>query len=44
MAAHDAQLEGERSKLATEYNEKQAKEQELLAESQTLERLSLIHI
>ena len=33
-----AQLEGDRSKLATEYNEKQAKEQELLAESQTLER------
>ena len=33
-----AHLEGERSKLATEYNEKQAKEQELLAESQTLER------
>jgi hypothetical protein len=33
-------LEGERSKLATEYNEKQAKEQELLAESQTLERYS----
>ncbi len=32
------QLEGERSKLATEYNEKQAKEQELLAASQTLER------
>ncbi len=32
------QLEGDRSKLATEYNEKQAKEQELLAESQTLER------
>ena len=32
------QLEGERAKLATEYNEKQAKEQELLAESQTLER------
>lgn len=32
------QLESERSKLATEYNEKQAKEQELLAESQTLER------
>ncbi|MCO5065094.1 MAG: hypothetical protein M9924_11860 [Rhizobiaceae bacterium] len=31
-------LEGERSKLATEYNEKQAKEQELLAGSQTLER------
>jgi hypothetical protein len=31
-------LESERSKLATEYNEKQAKEQELLAESQTLER------
>ncbi|WP_367718335.1 hypothetical protein AB2N04_08495 [Nitratireductor sp. GISD-1A_MAKvit] len=33
-----AKLEGERSKLATEYNEAQAKEQELLAESQTLER------
>ncbi|MGH6763486.1 MAG: hypothetical protein ACRECW_18070 [Phyllobacterium sp.] len=33
-----AKLEGERSKLATEYNERQAKEQELLAESQTLER------
>jgi len=32
------ELEGDRSKLATEYNEKQAKEQELLAESQTLER------
>lgn len=32
------QLEGDRSKLATEYNERQAKEQELLAESQTLER------
>jgi hypothetical protein len=32
------QLEGERSKLATEYNQMQAKEQELLAESQTLER------
>jgi hypothetical protein len=31
-------LESERSKLATEYNERQAKEQELLAESQTLER------
>ncbi len=31
-------LEGERSKLATEYNAMQAKEQELLAESQTLER------
>ena len=31
-------LEAERSRLATEYNEKQAKEQELLAESQTLER------
>ena len=31
-------LEGERSKLATEYNEAQAREQELLAESQTLER------
>ena len=33
-----ADLEGERSKLATEYNSMQAKEQELLAESQTLER------
>lgn len=33
-----AKLEGERSKLATDYNEAQAKEQELLAESQTLER------
>ncbi|MBN7763752.1 hypothetical protein JYP52_21685 [Nitratireductor aquibiodomus] len=32
------ELEGERSKLATEYNEAQAREQELLAESQTLER------
>ncbi|WP_275784021.1 hypothetical protein [Pararhizobium gei] len=32
------QLEGERSVLATEYNQSQAKEQELLAESQTLER------
>lgn len=32
------QLEGERSALATEYNQAQAKEQELLAESQTLER------
>lgn len=32
------ELEGERSKLATEYNQCQAKEQELLAESQTLER------
>ncbi|EBY6940139.1 hypothetical protein D5874_24830, partial [Salmonella enterica subsp. enterica serovar Newport] len=32
------ELEGERSKMATEYNERQAKEQELLAESQTLER------
>jgi chromosome segregation ATPase len=31
-------LEGQRSKLATEYNQMQAKEQELLAESQTLER------
>ena len=43
MAASTSQkdrteLEGERSKLATEYNEAQAKEQELLAESQTLER------
>ena len=33
-----AELEQERSKLATEYNAAQAKEQELLAESQTLER------
>ncbi len=33
-----AELEGERSKLATEYNEAQAREQALLAESQTLER------
>lgn len=32
------ELEGERSRMATEYNERQAKEQELLAESQTLER------
>ncbi|AKH99327.1 hypothetical protein IMCC20628_00603 [Hoeflea sp. IMCC20628] len=31
-------LESDRSKLATEYNQRQAKEQELLAESQTLER------
>jgi len=33
-----AALEKDRSELATEYNLKQAKEQELLAESQTLER------
>ncbi len=33
-----AGLESERSQMATEYNQKQAKEQELLAESQTLER------
>lgn len=32
------ELEGERSALATEYNKLQAREQELLAESQTLER------
>ncbi len=32
------ELESQRSELATEYNEKQAREQELLAESQTLER------
>ncbi|MEL6437460.1 MAG: hypothetical protein AAFP99_11785 [Pseudomonadota bacterium] len=32
------ELESERSQLATEYNQAQAKEQELLAESQTLER------
>lgn len=31
-------LEAERSEMATEYNAQQAKEQELLAESQTLER------
>lgn len=31
-------LEAERSRMATEYNQMQAKEQELLAESQTLER------
>lgn len=31
-------LESKRSEMATEYNEQQAKEQELLAESQTLER------
>jgi hypothetical protein len=31
-------LEAERSKLATDYNQAQAREQELLAESQTLER------
>ncbi|MCO6185391.1 hypothetical protein [Rhizobium sp. L1K21] len=33
-----ADLESERSAMATEYNQMQAKEQELLAESQTLER------
>ncbi|MEM1040731.1 MAG: hypothetical protein AAGI12_14815 [Pseudomonadota bacterium] len=33
-----AELEGQRSEMATEYNAAQAKEQELLAESQTLER------
>lgn len=33
-----AELEGQRSELATEYNQMQAKEQEVLAESQTLER------
>ncbi len=33
-----AELEGQRSELATEYNQSQAREQELLAESQTLER------
>jgi len=33
-----AKLEGDRSKLATEYNQLQAQEQEQLAESQTLER------
>ncbi|MEO0909728.1 MAG: hypothetical protein AAFX96_05150 [Pseudomonadota bacterium] len=32
------ELEGKRSEMATEYNQAQAKEQELLAESQTLER------
>lgn len=34
------ELEAERARLATEYNEAQAKEQELLAASQTLERYS----
>jgi chromosome segregation ATPase len=33
-----AELEGQRSEMATEYNKMQAREQELLAESQTLER------
>ncbi|MEM7303537.1 MAG: hypothetical protein AAF468_20860 [Pseudomonadota bacterium] len=33
-----AELESQRSEMATEYNAQQAKEQELLAESQTLER------
>ncbi len=33
-----AELESQRSTLATEYNKMQAREQELLAESQTLER------
>ena len=33
-----AELEGQRSQMATEYNAMQAREQELLAESQTLER------
>lgn len=33
-----AELESQRSALATEYNKMQAREQELLAESQTLER------
>ncbi len=37
------QLEEERSALATEYNEKQAKEQELLAASQTLERYTSMY-
>ncbi|MDZ7874248.1 MAG: hypothetical protein U5N27_14595 [Rhizobium sp.] len=32
------ELEAQRSKLATDYNQAQAREQELLAESQTLER------
>lgn len=32
------ELEAERSRLATDYNQAQAREQELLAESQTLER------
>ena len=33
-----AEFESQRSDMATEYNQMQAKEQELLAESQTLER------
>jgi len=37
-ATERTELEGQRSQLATEYNEAQAKEQELLAASQTLER------
>lgn len=36
-------LEEQRSALATEYNEKQAKEQELLAASQTLERYTSMY-
>ena len=36
--AERTQLEGKRSKMATDYNEAQTKEQELLAASQTLER------
>ena len=36
--AERSKLEGQRSELATEYNQAQAREQELLAASQTLER------
>ncbi len=38
-----SKLEGERSKLATEYNQMQAREQELLAGSQTLERYTSMY-
>ncbi|MGI9462442.1 MAG: hypothetical protein ACR2OM_00770, partial [Aestuariivirgaceae bacterium] len=41
--ASRSKLEGERSKLATEYNQMQAREQELLAGSQTLERYTSIY-
>ena len=38
-----SKLEGERSKLATEYNQMQAREQALLASSQTLERYTSMY-
>ncbi|MEM1365051.1 MAG: hypothetical protein AAGH82_04785 [Pseudomonadota bacterium] len=38
-----AELESQRSELATEYNQKQAQEQSLLAESQTLERYTSMY-